>query len=133
MSSSLKNDLRLDWCSHDAAKYAVEHWHYSGRMPTGKNNYVGAWEAGQFIGVVIFGTGASSNLGTPYRLAWSECCELVRVALCKHASPVSRIVAIGLQMLKNKNSGLRLCVSFADPFHQHVGAIYQAGNWVFTG
>ena len=23
--------LKLDWCSHAAAKYAVEHWHYESR------------------------------------------------------------------------------------------------------
>jgi hypothetical protein len=27
---SSKPVLKLDWCSHAAAKYAVEHWHYSG-------------------------------------------------------------------------------------------------------
>ena len=33
--------LRLDWCSHDAAKYAVEHYHYSRSMPAGKTVKVG--------------------------------------------------------------------------------------------
>ena len=28
---------------------------------------------------------------------------------------------------------MRLCVSFADPEHKHLGVIYQAGNWIFTG
>lgn len=29
MNSSPKPELRLDWCSYQAAKYAVEYWHYS--------------------------------------------------------------------------------------------------------
>ena len=30
--SQSKPTLKLDWCSHEAAKYAVEHWHYSKRI-----------------------------------------------------------------------------------------------------
>jgi hypothetical protein len=125
--------LHLDWCSYEAAKYAVEHWHYSGTMPKSKLVRVGVWEAGEFIGVVIFGVGATDQLGQPYGLAKTQCCELVRVALCKHEAPVTRIVAIALKMLRDANPGLRLVVSFADPEHAHVGTIYQAGNWLFVG
>jgi hypothetical protein len=132
-SCQSKPVLKLDWCSHEAARYAVEHWHYSDVFPTGKNNYIGVWENGQFIGSVIFGLGASPSAGKPYGLGVFEICELVRVALTHHESPVSRIVSIALRMLRKKNPGLRLCVSFADPYHDHVGAIYQAGNWIYTG
>jgi len=129
MSSSLK----VDWCSYQAAKYAVMHWHYSKSMPMGKNNYIGVWEDEAFIGAVIFGTGASSSLGSPYGLGWNEACELVRVALNTHQAPVSQIVARSIKMVKRGNPGLRVVVSFADPWHDHVGAIYQAGNWVYSG
>jgi hypothetical protein len=36
-------------------------------------------------------------------------------------------------MLKRRCPDLRLIVSFADPAEGHVGRIYQAGNWVYTG
>jgi hypothetical protein len=36
MSSSSKSNLHVDWATHAAAKYACEHWHYSGCMPAGK-------------------------------------------------------------------------------------------------
>ena len=62
---SSKSDLRLDWCSHEAAKYAVEHWHYSQRMPAGKNTYIGAWEGGKFIGALVFGLGAGADAESP--------------------------------------------------------------------
>lgn len=123
----------MDWCGQEAAQYAVEKWHYSKTRPTGKNNYIGVWEDGKFLGVVIFGLGASASLCKPYKLGVFEVCELVRVALAKHRSPVSRIVAIALRLLRAKNPGLRLCISFADPFHGHHGGIYQAGGWVYTG
>lgn len=125
--------LHLDWCSHEAAKYAVEHWHYSRCMPKSKLAKVGVWENGRFIGCVIFGVGATSDLVKRYGLKPEQGCELVRVALTNHVSAVSRIVAIALKMLRKSFAGLRLVVSFADPEHGHHGGIYQAGGWVFSG
>lgn len=128
-------ELKLDWCSHEAAKYAVEHWHYSKRMPATiqKPVKIGVWEDGQFVGAIIYASGASSSLSKPYGLRNAEVCELVRVALSSHKSAVSKIVAISLRMLKSQSPCLRLVVSFADPYHGHHGGIYQAGNWIFTG
>lgn len=94
---------------------------------------VGVWEAGEFVGVVIFSRGASSNLLKPYNLQQSQGCELTRVALYSHKTPVSRIVAIAIRFLKKHSPGLRLIVSFADPQQQHHGGIYQAGNWIYAG
>lgn len=125
--------LRLDWCSHAAATWAVENWHYSRSMPAGKVVRIGAWEDGAFIGAVIFAQGGNMNLGAPYGLTLLEVCELVRVALKSHKTPVSRIMAIALRMLKRHCPGTRLVISFADPTEGHVGGIYQAGGWLYTG
>lgn len=126
-------ELKLDWCSHEAAKYAVEHWHYSKRMPKGKLVYIGVWENGKFIGCVIYGHGATPEIGNPFGLVQTQICELVRVALTKHKTFTSRIVAISLALLKKQSSGLRLIVSFADSEQHHYGGIYQAGNWIYIG
>lgn len=128
-----KADLRVDWATHEAAKYACETWHYSGCVPAGKLVKVGAWEDGKFIGAVLFGRGATPNLCKPYGLAQDECVELVRIALTTHATPVSRIAALALKFLKRANPKLRLVVSFADSTQGHHGGIYQAGNWVYSG
>lgn len=125
--------LRLDWCSHEAAKYAVEHWHYSGKLPVGKTVKVGAWEDDRFIGCVLFARGANCNLLKPYGLQQTEGAELARVALSEHRTPVSRIIRIALGMLKKQSPGMRLVVSFADTKEGHHGGIYQAGGWIFIG
>jgi hypothetical protein len=127
-----KTDLRLDWCSHEAAKYAVEHWHYSRSMPGGKRVHIGVWE-GDFIGAVIFAMGANNHIGSPYGLKQIAVCELVRVALRNHVAPVTRIVSIATKMLKRQSPGLRLIVSYADPEQGHIGGIYQAGGWIYVG
>lgn len=128
-----KADLRLDWCSHEAAKYAVMHWHYSKRMPNSKLAKIGAWERGCFRGAVIFGCGATPELCKPYGMKQDQVAELVRVALAPHETPTSRIVAIAIRILRAGMPGLRLVVSFADSAQGHYGGIYQAGGWIYSG
>lgn len=123
----------MDWASHEAAEFACRHWHYSGCMPAGKTVKVGALESGRFIGVVIFGRGANNRLLSPYGLQQTEGCELTRVALQAHSTPVSRVVAIAIRFLRQQSPGMRLIVSFADPEQGHHGGIYQAGGWVYIG
>jgi hypothetical protein len=129
----MKPVLKIDWATHEAAKYAVENWHYSESMPAGKLVKVGAWENGKFIGVVLFGRGANNNIGKPYKLDQTAACELVRIALTNHITPVSKIAAIAIRFLKVNSPGLRLIISYADPLQGHHGGIYQAGNWIYCG
>jgi hypothetical protein len=126
-------DLKIDWATHEAAKFACENWHYSKCIPVGKLVKVGAWENGKFIGVVLFARGATPNLGNPYNLGQDECVELVRIALTKHQTPVSKIAAIAVKFLKKSNPKIKLIVSFADQSQGHHGGIYQAGNWIYAG
>jgi hypothetical protein len=128
-----KADLKIDWATHSAVKYACETWHYSKCAPVGKLVKVGAWESGKFIGVVVFGRGANHNMVKGYGLTQDQGCELVRVALTKHNTPVSRIVALAMMFLKRQSPYLRLIVSYADSEQGHHGGIYQAGNWIYRG
>lgn len=131
--SSPRPELLVAPCSYQAAKYAVEKWHYSGKMPVGKAVCFGVWEASLFVGAVIYTWGANHNLAGQFGLNMTECAELVRVALSNHAVFVSQVLSITARMIKAQSAGLRLLVSFADPYHSHVGAIYQAANWIYTG
>ena len=126
-------DLLVAPCSYQAAKYAVEHWHYSRSLSLPPCVCVGVWERGKFVGCVVFGRGSNNNGHRPYSLQPTEFCELTRIALTKHETPVSRIVAAALKMLKQNSPGVRLVVSYADPVQKHHGGIYQAGNWIYTG
>ena len=128
-----KSDLKIDWATHEAARFACENWHYSKTVPVGKMVKIGAWENGKFIGAVIFAWGMNRNLGSPYGLGITECCELVRVALTKHVCQVTRVVSLAIKFLLRANPGLRLIVSFADPAANHHGGIYQGGNWAYLG
>jgi hypothetical protein len=126
-------DLVVDFCSHQAAKYAVEHWHYSKRMPKSKLVKFGVWEDDIFVGAVIFGYGATNNIGKPFNLEQNNICELNRVALSNHNLPVSKIVATAITKLKKQSPKLRLIVSYADSEEGHLGTIYQAMNFFYIG
>lgn len=127
-------NLTLDWCDIKAAKYAVSKWHYSKSYTIFPCVCVGAWENNIFIGAVIFARGANKNIGSPFGLNDTECCELVRVALSNdHKSPTSQIVSGALRMIKTKEKNLRLVVSYADKNQSHIGTIYQAMNWIYVG
>jgi len=128
-----KPELRIDWATHKAAAYACENWHYSKTLPVGKMVKIGVWENQEFKGVLLFAWGMNKSLGSPYGLQINECCELVRIALRSHESPVSRMMALALKWLSAQSEGLRLVVSFADPAAGHHGGIYQATNWIYTG
>lgn len=108
-------------------------FHYSKTIPTGKLVAFGVWEDEKFIGCVIFGRGVGNAQIERYGIPVTEGAELVRVALKKHQTPVTRIVSIAIKLLKKHSPGLRLLVSYADSRQGHLGIIYQAGNWIYTG
>jgi hypothetical protein len=126
-------ELKIAPCTFEAAKYAVLNWHYSKAMPAGKLAKFGIWENGNFVGAIIFGRGATPQLVKPYGLKQTEACELVRIAMRKHEAPVSQALAECIKQLKKTNPSLRLIISFADPAQGHIGGIYKATNWIYTG
>lgn len=120
-------------CSFKAIKFSIMNYHYSKTIPTGKLVGFGVWEDDKFIGCVVFGRGIGTKQIERYGIKVTEGAELVRVALREHKTPVTKIVAIAIKLLKKHSPGLKLIISFADSRQGHVGTIYQAGNWVYTG
>ena len=128
-----KINLRLDWATHEAAKYACENWHYSKSLPSGKMVKIGVWEDGNFVGVVLFSQGATPHIASPYKMNLFDVCELTRVALTKHKSEVSKILSNAIKLLKKTCPKLKLIVSYADIDQNHAGGIYKANNWIYEG
>ena len=125
--------LRLDWCKYHAVKYACLHWHYSKVVPAGKLVKVGVWEDEKYVGCILFGRGANHNIGKPYGLKQTECCELVRIALCIHEHPVTKMVSLAIKFLRRVSPNTKMIISYADIGEGHLGIIYQAGNWYYVG
>ena len=104
--------------------------HYAKRLCPISHAF-GAYREGELVGVVTYGTPASS----PLRIGicgeeWaSRVLELNR--LCCENSPnvASLIVGRSLRMLPKPS----VVVSYADTAQGHVGYVYQATNFVYTG
>jgi len=120
-------------CSFETAKFACENFHYSKKMMSSRTIKHGVWEDDEFIGAIVYGAGTNRMIASPYGLDYSEVCELNRIALCEHQNPVSKILAKSLRLLHIQNPLLKLVVSYADPYENHLGIVYQASNWLYDG
>ena len=120
-------------CSKKTAKYACENFHYLKKMAAGKSVCHGVYENNIFIGAIVYSEGSNYMIGSPYGLDNIYIYELSRVALHTHSNPVTKIISKSLKLLHNQKPELKLIVSYADPNYNHLGIIYQAGNWIYEG
>jgi hypothetical protein len=83
------------------------------------------------VGVVTYGTPASSPLragvcGEQYQ---HRVLELNRLCCDGPANTASRLIGQSIRLL----AGPHVLVSYADTAAGHVGYVYQATNWLYTG
>ena len=105
--------------------------HYAKRIPSISFSY-GLFESNELVGVVCYGTPASSTLcrgicGDKWQKAVLELNRLV--LLNNKPNEASRLVGASLKMLPTP----RIIVSFADTSQNHSGTVYQATNFHYTG
>lgn len=125
--------MRLSLATHNAIKYACMNFHYAKRVPIvfiAYNVYNGNDE---WCGVIVYGNGATTNIGKQYDLGQGQIYELVRVALNGKQECTSQAVSMSLKQLHKDRPLCRLVISYADCDHEHLGTIYQATNWIYQG
>lgn len=115
-----------------AIRYACLNFHYAKAIPSASYAY-NVYEGGEWCGVILFGCGATPNIGKPFGLIQGEIVELVRVALNGKQTTTSECVAASLKRLHADAPQIKMVVSFADADQNHVGTIYQATNWIYLG
>lgn len=115
-----------------AIKYACKYFHYAKSVPINTFGY-NVYYNDEWCGVIIFGTGANHHIGWPYGMGQGEVIELVRIALNGKQKEVTKPLSIALKLLKADCPAVKLVVSYADVDQGHLGVIYQASNWIYTG
>lgn len=115
--------------NYEAAPWIMEK-HYAKRLPSVSFAF-GAYRQGELIGVVTYGVPASPFLcmgvcGTSWR---DKVLELNRLCCESTKNVASTLVGRSLKMLPKPS----IVVSYADTAQGHVGYIYQATNWNYTG
>jgi hypothetical protein len=89
-------------------------------------------DAGELRGVVMYGTPSSSSLraGIAGKDQASNVVELTRLWIDDSTPKNSESYLIGNSI---KHCGKEIVVSFADTSQNHLGIVYQATNWIYTG
>ena len=91
----------------------------------------GAYRGSELVGIVTYGTPSSSPLrsGLCGENLSSIVLELNRLCCDNHKNIASVIVGRSLRMLPKPS----IVVSYADTAQGHIGYVYQATNFIYTG
>lgn len=113
------------------AEYLILNVHYAKRKPSISYAF-GLFKASELVGVVTYGTPASSTLlrgvcGDHWAQHVLELNRLVLVNNKPHEA--SRLVGASLKLLPKPT----IVVSYADTKQNHEGIVYQATNFLYTG
>lgn len=114
--------------------FETEPWllekHYAKRMPSISYAF-GSYIDNELVGVVTFGTSASSTLrqGVCGKKWQDNVIELNRLVCLNEKNIASEFVAKAMRMLPKPT----IVVSYADSEQGHVGYVYQATNFIYTG
>jgi hypothetical protein len=116
------------------AKNILEHEHYLHSLPGGTKLAFGVFTDGRLMGTITLGVGPTNAHCLVQGATRDDCLALTRFWLSDEMPPnsESRVIAVVLRAL-NKYTNLKFLVSYADPAHGHLGTIYQASNWLYTG
>lgn len=120
--------------SRDIAEPFVEAIHYSRKLPSNVVFRFGLYEKGELIGVVTYGIPASPSLcvGIAGKENKDKVLELNRLAILPTHNGENRaswLVSHSLKLLPNET----YVVSYADTGWTHIGYVYQACNFLYTG
>jgi len=125
--------MRLEIASRKAIVYSCMNFHYAKAIPVNTFGYSVFNKNNEWCGVILYGSGASNNLGKQLNLMQGQYLELVRMALNGKQESTSKALALSLKLINKKNPLIKAIISFADKGQNHTGIIYQATNWIFTG
>lgn len=125
------NQLSVKAIQNQEAEQWVLRKHYAKRMPPISYCY-GLYDGNELIGVVTYGSPPSRPLcvGVCGKEYAEHVLELNRLVLAdNHKNHASILVGRSMRLLPHP----KIIVSFADTKQGHVGYVYQATNWLYTG
>jgi len=116
------------------AKKIMIEYHYLHSLPGGTKLTFGVFLNKQILGAIIFGVGPFLGHSLVKEATPDDCLSLTRLWLSDKLprNTASRVVAIALRSLK-KYTDIKFLITYADPAVGHIGTIYQATGWIYTG
>lgn len=130
------NRLTMRVVDNSFAKDFMTENHYSKTCPQ-LYYALGFYHQGQIVCMVCFGPPSGRLLAQAVMANGNaqNVCELVRLFAFDWGPKNTESYAIGqsLSWLEKNAPDMRVVVSYADPNQGHIGTIYQATNWIYTG
>lgn len=127
--------MRIERASKQAIKYACLNFHYAKLVAPRCYDLAFSIfnDKNEWCGVICYGRGGTPAIASPYKLKQGQVVELIRVALNGKQEQTSKAISITLRIIHKYAPQVKLIVSYADKAQNHLGIIYQASNWYFTG
>ena len=128
------HDLEVKPIPFNVAKRMIEREHYLHSMLGGTCLAFGAFINSRLLGAAAFGSGPMMAYRLVEGASPNDCLTLTRLWLSDDlpANSESRFLGVMLRGIR-KNTSIKFLVSYADPSQGHLGIIYQATNWLYTG
>jgi hypothetical protein len=116
------------------ARRLVEQWHYLHSLPGGTCLAFGVFLSRQLLGALTLGVGPTNAYALVEGATPADCLTLTRLWLSDQLprNSESRVLGIVLRNVK-RHTRVKFLVSYADPAQGHIGIIYQATGWIYTG
>lgn len=136
MENEIKEKITETLCIKEITYNDTKRWllekHYAHRMPSISYSY-GLFRGEDILGIVTYGSPPSQSLcrgicGDDFKKHVLELNRLVINSIAPHNS-ASYLVGRTLKMLPRDS----IIVSYADTSMEHIGKIYQATNFIYTG
>ena len=123
--------LQIRPISHKLAKAFVEHWHYSKKIPTGKNIEFGLYDDALYA-VIVYGVGVN-----PYQAQSLKVKSVIEIKrMCRRepklSYPLSRFIRLTQRMV-HRIYPHDAVVAFADQEQGHAGTVYKAAGFQYCG
>lgn len=132
--TSALHDLSVKWIPIGLAKELIVLNHYLHNFPGGSLMAFGVFLGLRLLGALALGVGPANAYRLVEGASPHDCVALTRLWLSDELPPnaESRVMGIVLRNLAC-HTALKFVVSYADPAARHIGTIYQANNWLYTG
>lgn len=116
------------------AREMVERYHYLHTLPGGTCLAYGAFVGARLLGAVTLGVGPFNACALVNGAGHEDAMTLTRLWLDDSlpGNSETRVLGVVLRALR-KYTSIRFLVSYADPARGHLGVVYQAGGWLYTG
>ena len=127
-------NLKVAPISQVDAKNLLVSNHYLHSFPGGTKLHFGIFYQSSLMGAITLGVGPFLGYGLVNGATPEDCITLTRLWLEDDLprNSESRVIGILLQSLQ-KETSLKFVLAYSDPAAGHLGTIYQATNWVYTG